>query len=189
MTPIYSVADPELWTKLQKHDLRTSIWVSPTDTVYGFGAACSYPQGLSRIQKIKNVGPQPAIALVAASQDAELLAEVTSVQKEWLNRYWPGPISFVLNRKEEGGTIALRCPDDPFIQQFLRAVGEPIYSTSCNRHGEPTVESALEAMATFPEGVDFFVDGGLVQNLTPSTLVDLTGPEPKVLRRGAVSFD
>ncbi|MCB0416896.1 MAG: L-threonylcarbamoyladenylate synthase [Bdellovibrionaceae bacterium] len=189
MAPIYSIADPKLWEHLQGVDLRRTIWVSPTDTVYGFGTACSNPDGLSRIQKLKNVGPQPAIALVANSAWASDLVQISERNQTWLDRYWPGPISFILPKRSGDGTLALRCPDDEFLQRLLAAVGEAIYSTSCNRHGEAPAESAVEAISLFPDGVDFFIDGGLVQNLTPSTLVDLTGQEPKVLRRGPVSFD
>ncbi|MCB0403797.1 MAG: L-threonylcarbamoyladenylate synthase [Bdellovibrionales bacterium] len=189
MAAIYSVADPHLWDVLGKYDLKRTIWVSPTDTVYGFGTACSNPDGLSRIQKLKRIGSQPAIALVASSAQATQVATITPSQRSLLDRYWPGPISFVLPRLGGTGTVALRYPDDAFLQKLLEAVGEPIYSTSCNRHGDSPVESAVEACSLFPEGVDFFIDGGLVQNLTPSTLVDLTAHTPKVLRRGATSFD
>jgi L-threonylcarbamoyladenylate synthase len=108
-------------------------------------------------------------------------------------RFWPGPLTLVLPRRPEaaglalGGeadTVGVRCPDDGFVRALARRVG-PVATTSANRHGQPTPATAEEAAAALTGEVAVVVDGG-PRDGVPSTVVDCTGSELRVLRRGAI---
>jgi tRNA threonylcarbamoyl adenosine modification protein (Sua5/YciO/YrdC/YwlC family) len=81
------------------------------------------------------------------------------------------------------GTVAFRLPNSPFLQELARGVGTPIISTSANLTGAPHCESVEEAWEIFGDAIDLYVDGG-PQEALPSTMVDLTGSRPRLLRVG-----
>jgi tRNA threonylcarbamoyl adenosine modification protein (Sua5/YciO/YrdC/YwlC family) len=85
-----------------------------------------------------------------------------------------------------GGTIALRCPKDPLSHALLERIGGPVVSSSANLSGRPPAETAEEVVAYFGNQLDLVLDGGPRRGGMPSTLVDLSGPKPKLLRRGAL---
>jgi tRNA threonylcarbamoyl adenosine modification protein (Sua5/YciO/YrdC/YwlC family) len=123
---------------------------------------------------------------------AALTPEVT----DWMHRLWPGALTLVLPRStgavllELGGssaTIGLRCPDDPFLRALARRVG-PLATTSANRHGAPTPETARAAAGSLTGPVGLVVDGGPAGTVA-STVVDLTVEPWSVRRVGAVGED
>lgn len=154
----------------------------------GLGCARSWPEGASRLAALKGRETEKFIVLFP---DADAVSRVTALTPEsraTTHRHWPGPITFILPLVG-GGTIAARVPRDEFLARWLALVGTPILSTSCNRHGEPPAESAAQARAVFGGGVDLYIDGPAPLSPVASTLVDLTGERPVVVRRGAIPFD
>ena len=104
-----------------------------------------------------------------------------------LLRYWPGALTIVFPRKD-GGTVGIRVPDDPFLWQLIRCVGAPLYSTSVNRSGMPSLTRVSRIVAAFGGSVELIVDGGLLPATVPSTVVDATTRPCRILRQGAVSI-
>jgi tRNA threonylcarbamoyl adenosine modification protein (Sua5/YciO/YrdC/YwlC family) len=110
-----------------------------------------------------------------------------------MDRYWPGPLTLVLPRRpdlnadlgEDDATIGVRCPAHPVPLALCRAVG-PLATTSANHHGEPPVTTAIELAAALP-GVELILDAGPCTG-QPSTVVDCTGVEPRLLREGRLSW-
>jgi len=156
----------------------------PTDTVYGLGADASDELAQKRIFAIKGrpVG-MPLILMAAAESQLEGWVHIDTRAEEIIRRWWPGPLTVILH-SFGGGTLGVRIPNHEVALELLRASG-PLMTTSANLHGkEPamTVEEASEL-----PGLAAVLDGGRASGGTPSTVLDLTGPEPHILREGAIS--
>lgn len=170
----------------------------PTDTVYGIAVVASAPGATARLFALKERSEgQPVAVLVADRAQALALADAPGdAALRLMERLWPGPLTLVVRRSptasslELGGdpaTVGLRCPDHDLVRALATEVG-PLATTSANRHGQPTPLTAAEAAASLVGPVDLVVDGGRLGSVA-STVVDLTGSEPKVLREGAVTVD
>ena len=155
----------------------------PTDTVYGLGASVDDEVAQKRIYQIKGrpVG-LPLILMVAAESQLEGLVHVDSRAEAYIRRWWPGPLTLILHAKG-GGTLGVRIPKHKVALELLRHAG-PLMTTSANLHGQEPAMSAEEALAL--KGVMGVVDGGLAPGGAASSVLDLTGPEPHVLREGAI---
>ena len=139
------------------------------------------------------------VNLVVSSADVEqamaLTVGASPLALELAAAHWPGPLTMVLPRRpglgwalgEPAGTIGLRCPDHHLVRALAARVG-PLATTSANRHGQPTPGSAVEAADQLLGPVDLVIDGGALSG-TPSTVVDVTGEVPRVLRQGGVVID
>jgi L-threonylcarbamoyladenylate synthase len=156
----------------------------PTDTVYGLGAAADDEVARRRVYRIKGrpVG-LPLILMVAAESQLEGWVHVDSRAEAIFRRWWPGPLTLILHAKG-GGTLGVRIPQHKVALGLLRAAG-PLMTTSANLHGKDPAMSAAEAGAL--TGIAAVLDGGAAPGGTASTVLDLTGPEPHVLREGAIT--
>ena len=156
----------------------------PTDTVYGLGAAADDEVARRRIYRIKGrpIG-LPLILMVAAESQLEGWVHVDSRSEALIRRWWPGPLTLILHAKG-GGTLGVRIPQHKVALELLRAAG-PLMTTSANLHGKDPAMSASEAGAL--TGLAAVLDGGAAPGGTASTVLDLTGPEPHVLREGAIA--
>lgn len=179
---------PDFWENASRLLEAARVWVTPTDTIFGLGARASDDEAAARIARLKGRPRRDFILLASDLAAVERLALLDPATRRTVESYWPGSITFVLRARGEG-TVATRVPSDPFLSRWLRLVGEPMISTSCNRHGEPPSSSASAARELFGSDVDLYVEGPTAEGRAVSTLVDLTGERPVVLRAGAVSFD
>lgn len=153
----------------------------PTDTVYGLAAVTA--DAVRRLYELKGRDERKPLVLMAA--DAETVrqrARVGPLALRYMTRFWPGPLTLVLAAGE--GTVGVRVPAHELALELLRA-GGPAWTTSANRSGFPETTTADEVIAELP-GVDAVLDGGRAPGGTPSTVLDLTGPRPVVLREGAI---
>lgn len=167
----------------------------PTDTIYGFSARFDRDDARLRILEIKGHGRPPAmVSLVSGLEMAFRYAEPPQgAGQDLLRTHWPGPLTAVLRARPHvspefcgpGDTLAFRWPASPFLQSLLGAVGVPLLSTSANRTGEPTPIRFEDLQRAFGEELDGLVDAGELSGAA-STIVDLTGPDPLVLRSGAI---
>jgi tRNA threonylcarbamoyl adenosine modification protein (Sua5/YciO/YrdC/YwlC family) len=168
----------------------------PTDTVYGIAVRAEVPGATARLFALKDRGEEQPVAVLVAGRDQALplVDGPDEAMVRVMDRLWPGPLTLVLRRSpaaeglELGGdpsTIGVRCPDHDLVRGLAAEVG-PLATTSANRHGEPTPATAAEAAASLIGAVALVVDGG-PSGTTASTVVDLTGPRPVVLREGAVT--
>jgi L-threonylcarbamoyladenylate synthase len=155
----------------------------PTDTVYGLGAAADDEVARRRIYRIKGrpVG-LPLILMVAAESQLEGWVHVDTRAENFIRRWWPGPLTLVLHAIG-GGTLGVRIPKHEVALEVLRAAG-PLMTTSANLHGKEPAMTATEAGTLV--GISAVVDGGPAPGGVASTVLDLTGPEPHVLREGAI---
>lgn len=156
----------------------------PTDTVYGLGASADDEVAQKRIYTVKGrpVG-LPLILMVAAESQLEGLVHVDTRAEAIMRKWWPGPLTLILHARG-GGTLGVRIPKHKVALDLLRHAG-PLMTTSANLHGLEPAMTAEEAAAL--TGVMAVLDGGAAPGGTASTVLDLTGPEPHVLREGAIS--
>jgi len=159
--------------------------VLPTDTVYGVAAL---PGREDRLRELKDrPASVPIAVLVAGVEQAESAAgqRLPAAAQRLAERFWPGPLTVVVPGPG-GATVGVRCPDYGFVLRLAARVG-PIATTSANRHGEPTPATAAEAAAALaPPGPALVLDGGSC-GAVASTVVDVLGAQPRVLREGAIA--
>lgn len=155
----------------------------PTDTVYGLAASADDEVAQKRIYQIKGrPAGMPLILMVAAESQLEGLVHVDSRAESYMRKWWPGPLTLILHANG-GGTLGVRIPKHKVALDLLRHAG-PLMTTSANRHGLEPAMNAEEASAL--DGVMAILDGGAAPGGTASSVLDLTGPEPHVLREGAI---
>jgi L-threonylcarbamoyladenylate synthase len=166
----------------------------PTDTVYGLAVRAADPRALPKIFEVKGRPPSKALVLMTA-HPSELgrWVELDERALAFMARWWPGPLTLVLRAlehvlpplaMESPRTLAVRIPDHPVALDLLREMGEPIATTSANLSGAPPALVA-QAVSWLP-GLAAVVDGGAAPGGVASTLLDLTGLEPEVLREGPI---
>ncbi len=169
----------------------------PTETVYGLGASALSPEAVRRIYAAKGrPGWNPLIVHVADQTAAERLVSTWPEAAERLAaRWWPGPLTLVLARRPEvpdavtAGleTVALRVPAHPTAMALLRAADLPLAAPSANRSGEVSPTTAQHVAASLGDRVPLILDAGPCDVGIESTVLDLSGGVPVLLRPGAVS--
>lgn len=166
----------------------------PTETVYGLAADASDPAAVRRIFALKGrPADHPLIVHVAGPEALEAWArEVPEAARALAAAFWPGPLTLILRKRPEvpaevtGGqdTVGLRCPDHPLALALLRAFGGGLAAPSANRFGHVSPTTAAHVRAEFGDAVPVVLDGGDCTVGIESTIVDLSGDAPRVLRPG-----
>jgi len=170
--------------------------VLPTDTVYGLGCDAFSSVAVQGLLDAKGRGrdmPVPVLVGSWSTMDGLVLG-VPPEARKLVEAFWPGGLSIVLSHApslnwdlgDTRGTVMLRMPLHPVALELLREVG-PMAVSSANRSGQPPATSAAEAREQLGDQVPVLLDGGPTGAPMPSTVVDLTGDDPLVLREGAVS--
>jgi len=166
----------------------------PTDTLYGLATDPWNATGVERLFQIKRRPAEKPISLLISDREMlrNVVLEITPEAERLMNAFWPGPLTLIFkgaalpDRLTAGtGTIAIRLPDDPFLVRLIEAVGRPITATSANRSGGADLHSAQDVLSLLGDEVDLIVDIGVRASL-PSTLVDVTGRVPTLVRPGAI---
>lgn len=181
---------------------RGGLVVYPTETVYGLGVDATSEKALEKLWEFKGErGDKPVLVAVSGVEMAEKYVNFTEPGKKVAQKYWPGAVAVValsknlVAKKAQGDSenLGLRNPDNKMILEIIKAFGKPITSTSANVSGEVTARSYSEFLATVPakrvELIDLFVDAGELPPALPSTIVDTTGEELKILRQGEMSVE
>jgi tRNA threonylcarbamoyl adenosine modification protein (Sua5/YciO/YrdC/YwlC family) len=177
---------------------RGELVVLPTDTVYGLAADAFSPAAVGRLLETKGRGrDMPTPVLVPSARTLDGLAEsVPQVARDLVDAFWPGALTLVLRQAptlawdlgDTKGTVAVRMPLDAVALAVLEQTG-PLAVSSANRSGLPPALDAAEAARQLGTAVDVYLDGGPCREPVPSTIVDLTGDTPVVLREGALSLE
>ncbi len=169
----------------------------PTDTVYGLGACFSNLGAVERIYKVKQRPHNIALPLLLAdeSQISEVAESVPPVAWLLARRFLPGGLTIVLSRAKSvpdmvtsgGETVAVRIPAHPVPIALIKGLGAPIIGTSANVSGRPSALTADEVYSQFGAKIDLVIDGGKCGEGKESTIIDVTGDVPRILREGAIS--
>lgn len=172
--------------------------VFPTDTVYGIAADAFSPEAVQSLLDAKGRGremPPPVLVSSATTLDA-LATDVPAWAKALVERFWPGPLTVVCRQQQSlrwdlgdtRGTVAVRMPDDEVALAVLERTG-PLAVSSANLTGRPAALEAAQAEEMLGDEVAVIIDGGHSRGEVPSTIVDATGEQGRILRRGAISLD
>jgi L-threonylcarbamoyladenylate synthase len=172
--------------------------VLPTDTVYGLGADAFSSTAVAALLAAKGRGrDMPVPVLVGSWQTIDGLAlSVTTPMRTLVRAFWPGALSLVVRQApsvlwdlgDARGTVMLRMPLHPVAIELLREVG-PMAVSSANISGRPPAVDAENAREQLGELVDVYLDGGPSAQQAASTILDLTGSQPRILRSGPVSAE
>lgn len=176
-----------------------AIVVFPTDTVYGVGCRLDDERAVRRIYEIKSrplTEPLP-ILLADLAQLPEYVEAIPELARALMTRFWPGPLTLVMRRSARvptlvaggGPLVAVRLPRHPVPRALARGVGVPIVGTSANSHRRPAPVTAQHVLLDLGEQVDFILDGGRTPVGVESTVVDVSGPTVRIIRRGAIPDD
>jgi len=177
--------------------LKGALVVLPTDTVYGIGADAFRPSAVASLLEAKGRSrDMPPPVLVGTVRAATALVEdLGPYGQELIDEFWPGGLTLVCRASrslkwdlgETKGTVAVRMPQHPVAIELLTQTG-PMAVSSANLTGKAPATTAADAREQFGDAVEVYLDGGQCETEIPSTIVDLTGDMPRLLRSGAVSI-
>ncbi|MGF2953184.1 L-threonylcarbamoyladenylate synthase [Mycobacterium sp. THU-M116] len=202
MTDVFSCADPEQRARGIASAVGAlkggRLVVMPTDTVYGLGADAFNGAAVGALLSAKGRGrDMPVGVLVGSWHTIEgLVYTMPDGARELIRAFWPGALSLVVTQApslqwdlgDARGTVMLRMPLHPVALELLREVG-PMAVSSANVSGRPPAVDADQARAQLGDLVDVYLDAGAAQEQAASTIVDLTGAAPRILRAGPVSSE
>ena len=176
---------------------RGGLVAFPTETVYGLGADASSAEAVARLYRLKGrPAEHPVIVHFASADEAFGWAREVPESARWLAaRFWPGPLTLILKRSEKaqdfvtGGedSVGLRVPSHPVAQELLKAFKGAIAAPSANRFGQVSPTTAAHVRGDFGAEVDIVLEGGPSEVGIESTIVDLSGAAPALLRPGRIS--
>lgn len=206
-TKIYTITDPE-----KDHDkiaeaaeiLRNGGLVAfPTDTVYAVGASLNDEAAIDRLFEVKQrPKDNPVSVLVARDLDIHLVIDITAPNNQFMSRFaenfWPGPLTIVMPRIKGrvpsnvpggGESVGVRQPDDPIAQALIDEAGMPLAAPSANISGHPSPTTGQHVIDDLNGKVDMILVGPDCKTGIESTIVDLCGEYPVVVRPGTVTRD
>ena len=171
------------------------IILYPTDTVYGLGANIFNNEAVQRIYEIKKRDPsKPLSVLVQDTESLKLIADLNRNSREIVNKWLPGPFTFILNKKKivspyvsASAKVGVRIPD----YKIARALASlfPITTTSANITNECTLSNPQDILKQIGDTVDLVIDVGDLDKAKPSTVIDLSSSKPTLVRNGFDSND
>jgi len=177
---------------------RSELVVLPTDTVYGIAADAFNPAAINLLLAAKGRGrdmPVPVLVSSRAMLEA-VVHEVTDDVGRLVEAFWPGALTLVLRETphlawdlgEARGTVAVRMPNHPLATALIEQTG-PLGVSSANRSGQEPATTAMAARLQLGASVAVYLEGGPSEASVPSSIVDLTGESPRLLRAGALDAD
>lgn len=170
-----------------------------TDTFYGLGADPLNREGVRLVRSLKGrEDAKPILVLISDEREIyRFIARRTERFEAVSARHWPGALTLVASARAElpeeltarTGTIGLRLPDDEAVREFVRACGGALTATSANVTGGKPAQTAHEVLQEFPNGLQLIVDGGAARADKPSTVLDLSQPQARLIREGLIARD
>ena len=172
----------------------------PTDTVYGLAADATRDDAVAGVFRAKGRPPdKPLIALVATQAMAAACGDFPPPARALADKFWPGPLTLVLPRAAASQLsplvhrgapgVSLRIPGNETARAVVEAAGRPLTAPSANPSGAPSPLNAAEVIAGLGSHVVLVIDGGQAAERLGSTLLDLTGATPRLLRAGVVTAE
>jgi L-threonylcarbamoyladenylate synthase len=167
-----------------------------TDTFYGLGVDPLNSAAVAKIRKLKGREDNKPILVLISDMDQldRFVGEKSGIFGLVAVGHWPAPLTLIgparaelpLELTARTKTIGVRLPDDENVRALVRACGGALTATSANVSGEPPARTAKEVEEYFPKGINLIIDGGDVTATEPSTVLDLSEAEPRLVREGAI---
>ncbi|MFA6551774.1 MAG: L-threonylcarbamoyladenylate synthase [Patescibacteria group bacterium] len=179
--------------KIAANFKKGKIGIFPTDTIYGMGGRADKPAVIKKIYYFKKRDKnKPLLILVNSIAMAKKYVKISQIQEKTLRNFWPAKLTVIFKSKNilpkeiTGGTdkIGVRLPDDKFLAEIIKKLAVPLIATSANISGGQNVLDIQNIKIKS----DFIVDGGKLPESKPSTIIDFTGENIKILRKGDVDI-
>lgn len=179
--------------------LRTGETVAfPTDTVYGLGAHALNAEAVQKIYEAKGrPSDKPLIILICDKKQLDTLAvHVPDSAQYLMDNFWPGPLTLVFKKQSDVvpdyvtrgmESVAVRMPDHPVALQLLQMAQVPVAAPSANLSGNPSPTDALQVQKELDGRISAIVDGGICRVGVASTILDMSGTNPVILRQGSIT--
>jgi L-threonylcarbamoyladenylate synthase len=171
----------------------------PTETFYGLAVDPRSALAVKRVFELKRRAPDRPLPLIAADVDQVIdhVGTMTPLARRLASRGWPGPLTLIIPASSQlcddvhlsTGKVAVRVPADAVARALARSAGHAITSTSANVSGESPAATPDQVVRSFGAGIDVLIDSGPTSAGLPSTIVDVTGPAPLLIRAGVVPWD
>lgn len=175
----------------------------PTDTVYGLGAVFDEEEAVKKIFAAKGREEKKPLSILVSDIDQVALlsdmenSDMTEKAKRLMEKYWPGALTLIFRKKPGipdavtagGETIGIRMPDLELTRQLIREAGKPLAAPSANTSGKRSAASAQEVLEDLDGKIDMVIDGGECRIGVASTVVDMTGKTPRILREGVITAE
>lgn len=167
-----------------------------TDTFYGLGADPFNREALTAIKVLKGRDDgKPILVVLGDALQAERLIVRSALFDKFSAKHWPGALTLVAKARgdvpveltAETGTVGVRLPDDEAVRNFVLACGGALTATSANLAEEPPARNAQEVARAFPNGLALIVDGGETRSVQPSTVLDVSRAQPRLIREGVIT--
>jgi L-threonylcarbamoyladenylate synthase len=168
----------------------------PTETFYALAAHPGQEAALTRLFQLKERSLEKPVLLLVAGPEmlSQVAREIPEAGARLMARFWPGPLTLILLARPGlpqlltggTGTIGVRQPRQAVTCRLVASLGFPVTGTSANRSGQPSLTGAADVAREFGDGVDLILDTGPCPGGRPSTIVDVTGEPPRLVRAGAV---
>ena len=198
MTRVRVAGDGNAAVQVAVAAMRSGLVVAyPTDTLYGLAVDPANSGAVTKLFSLKGRALDKAIPLIAADVgQVRAWTTMTPLAERLAAAFWPGPLTLVLRAAvemdvrvmAEGGTVAIRVPDQPIARALAAAADCPVTSTSANPSGLPPTADPDE-VARALAAIDVLIDGGVTPGGAPSTIVDATGTQPVLIRAGAIAWE
>jgi tRNA threonylcarbamoyl adenosine modification protein (Sua5/YciO/YrdC/YwlC family) len=169
--------------------------VLPTDTVYGLGANAFEPAAVAELLRVKGRGRDMPVPVLVGSWSTidGLVSSVDERTRSLVEAFWPGGLTLVVRHApslhwdlgDSDGTVAVRMPLHPVAIEVLETTG-PMAVSSANRHGRPAAQTATDAREQLGDDIAVYLEDGPAPGGVASTIVDVTGARPRILRLGAI---
>ena len=187
----------EQWSQAADLLQQGGIVALPTETVYGLAADSVQTQAVEAVYEAKGRPEQKPLSVLVTSMDMveQVCEAIPPVAYALAEAFWPGPLTMVLQDKGAvspvvtagGTTLGVRCPDHPVTLQVIRALGRPLAAPSANPSGAESPKDIQMVLSGLDGKIDGALDGGACTVAVESTIVDLTGEKPRILRQGGLS--
>lgn len=178
---------------------RSAIVAFPTDTLYGLAVDPRSFKAVAALYALKDRGATEAVPLVASDerQVAEQVGRISPLAARLARHFWPGPLTLVIEASPRivplvhgsSSKIGVRVPGHPVARQLAALAGHPLTATSANRRGGSPAATPDQVAATLADAVDVLIDAGAAPGGPPSTIIDVTGSAPLLVRAGAVPWE
>ena len=175
---------------------KEGVVIYPTETYYGLGAGCFFRSAVKQIYGLKKRDDVKPMSVVISDIGmlSSIMAEMHPLFPALAAAFWPGPLTMIFKATPPipqellgaGNTVGVRLPSHPWLRALVKCAGFPLIATSANVSGQKAISDPDRVISKFEGKVELIINGGKTPGKFPSSVIDLSTDNPKILRDGAV---